>query len=78
MPPRRPARERQIVDTKHGDRFKGFSVVYQRELVQCGKAKCRRWHGPYWYAYTRKDGRARSFYVGKDFRTLAELERARR
>lgn len=81
MPPRKPARERQIVQTKTGDRYKGFAVTYQLERVQCGKAKCRTWHGPYWYAYSRNgDGRARSFYVGKKFRTLRELdaERARK
>ena len=69
-------KERQIAETKAGERFEGMAVTYQLEFVQCGKAKCRKWHGPYWYAYTRKDGRARSLYIGKEFRTLTQLKRA--
>ena len=48
------------------------TALYQQELVQCGKPKCkrcRRWpaHGPYWYAYawSQKTKRLVSTYVGK-------------
>ena len=41
-------------------------VTYRQQAVRCGKPGCTRCpHGPYWYAYWREDGRARSRYVGK-------------
>jgi hypothetical protein len=51
---------------------------YQRELVKCGKARCKRCkrkptHGPYWYLYQwlpgkhGARGRLRSTYIGKEF-----------
>ena len=41
-------------------------VTYRQQSVRCGKPSCTRCpHGPYWYAYWREDGRARSRYVGK-------------
>ncbi len=51
-------------------------VVYQLELRQCGKARCRicnsgGGHGPYWYAYGRgANGRRWSRYIGREFREL--------
>jgi hypothetical protein len=51
------------------------AITYQLELVLCGKAKCTRWHGPYWYAYWWRGTRQFSRYVGKirrDF-TVHEL-----
>ncbi|TFH54295.1 MAG: hypothetical protein E4G89_00290 [Methanothrix sp.] len=45
------------------------SYVLQR--VKCGKPSCRcarpggELHGPYWYLFTKKDGKTRSKYVGK-------------
>lgn len=47
----------------------GGSYVLQR--VKCGKPSCRcarpggELHGPYWYLFTKKDGKTRSKYVGK-------------
>lgn len=52
-------------------------ITVQRELVRCGKAKCRRCrkrptHGPYWYAYIWRPtkngvgGRLVSRYIGKE------------
>lgn len=54
---------RVVVETRAGG--------LQRELVRCGKAKCKRCrrratHGPYWYRYTSKAGRMVSTYVGKE------------
>lgn len=46
------------------------AVVYQLELVKCGK-KCKKCpHGPYWYAYYREGGRQISKYIGKEFKRL--------
>lgn len=46
------------------------SVSYQLERVRCGKDCKGCPHGPYWYAYYRKDGRVVSKYVGKEFKRL--------
>lgn len=48
----------------------GDGTVFQRELVKCGKAKCKKCrkrpaHGPYWYAYQWREGKTVSRYVGK-------------
>jgi len=55
--------------------WRGVERFLQRELVKCGKAKCRRCrrrpaHGPYWYAYTwnPKTKRLSSKYVGKELK----------
>ena len=46
------------------------------ELVLCGKAKCKRLHGPYWYAYWQgPGGHTRKIYIGK---ALPPEVRARR
>jgi hypothetical protein len=53
-------------------------ATLRKQLVQCGKAGCRKWHGPYWYAFWKVDGRTRSAYVGSDRRMrelVAERER---
>ena len=48
----------------------GGSYVLQK--VKCGKPSCRcsrpggDLHGPYWYLFTKKDGKTRSKYVGKN------------
>jgi hypothetical protein len=39
------------------------SYVLQR--VQCGKHCKGCPHGPYWYLYTKKDGKTRCKYIGK-------------
>jgi hypothetical protein len=50
-------------------------ATLRRELVLCGKAKCKRLHGPYWYAYWQQGARTRKVYVGKE---LPSELRARR
>jgi hypothetical protein len=55
------------------DKIGDSSVTYQLEHVQCGKSRCRRWHGPYWYAYWTSGGKTRSLYVGKKLRPAAEI-----
>lgn len=40
--------------------------TYRQEWVRCGK-DCRACpHGPYWYAYWREGGKARSQYIGRE------------
>lgn len=45
-------------------------ITRQLERVRCGKPSC--WcargggHGPYWYAYLRKNGKLVSKYLGKN------------
>jgi len=49
----------------------GVAVSYRPQYRRCGKAGCvacapgSPGHGPYWYAFWREDGRARSRYLGK-------------
>jgi hypothetical protein len=59
-------------------------VLYQREYVRCGKARCKRCassatHGPYWYAYRWSSTLSRvvSTYIGREFAELA-AERPKR
>ena len=48
----------------------GGSYVLQK--VRCGKPTCRcarageELNGPYWYLFTKKDGKTRSKYLGKN------------
>lgn len=53
-------------------------VTYQLQYRKCGKEYCKtcrdgQGHGPYWYAYWRKDGIKRSGYIGKTHPDLVEL-----
>jgi hypothetical protein len=63
------------------DRIDGRAVTYQLEKIKCGKGKCRKWHGPYWYAYWRFGTRKRTLYIGKRLRPANtvrnELEKRR-
>jgi len=52
-------------------------IVYTTERVNCGSplcSVCRRgtYHGPYYYAYMRRGGAVRCFYVGKPGRKRQE------
>lgn len=78
---KRKPKHKQIVEVLPGaDSIDGRSVTYQRELVKCGKPKCRKWHGPYWYAYWTWGKRTRTLYIGKVRRSAhsVRLERDRR
>lgn len=48
-------------------------VTYQQRYVLCGKKKCKRLHGPYWYASWKEGERVRTRYIGKKFRKLVRL-----
>jgi hypothetical protein len=45
---------------------------YLLQMVKCGKPTCHcakpggKLHGPYWYMFTKKDGKGRSKYIGKN------------
>lgn len=60
---------REVVETHSAGK-----VTYRRELVKCGKKKCKcnkgKLHGPYWYSYSWNGKKLSSTYIGK---TLKEL-----
>src|SRR5918998_1608995 len=46
------------------------SGTLRLERVKCGKDRCKKCaegegHGPYWYLYSRKNGKLTSRYIGK-------------
>lgn len=51
-------------------------ITYQLERVKCGKKSCKcmrgKLHGPYWYGYQRKNGKLRSWYIGKTFKIQSQ------
>lgn len=59
------------------DQLDGASVTYQAECVKCGKPKCSKWHGPYWYAYWSSGGKTRSLYIGKLLQPAAVVANAK-
>ena len=52
-------------------------VTMRLELVDCGKARCGKWHGPYWHAYRKVGGRTFKVYVGKKYDERKAVERLR-
>jgi uncharacterized protein YgiM (DUF1202 family) len=59
-----PQARKQIVEERTVE-----NQTYRLEMVRCGKEKCKcsrgELHGPYWYSYTRVNGKVKSQYVGK-------------
>lgn len=54
--------------------FRDGKYTYRKELVWCGK-NCRGCpHGPYWYAYWRKDGVEHCRYIGKNLRLIGQIK----
>ena len=47
----------------------------RQEHTLCGKARCDKPHGPYWYGYRSIAGKTKKIYIGKKKPTLADLER---
>lgn len=83
MPKARKRGRRIVVETKQDTSatLGRRSVTYQRELVTCGKAKCGKLHGPYWYAYWRttqgelfESARVVKRYIGKHFKQLTRAD----
>ena len=64
---------REVVEVK---KIKG--VTYQHEKIRCGNPTCKcakgSLHGPYWYAYSKKNGKLSSKYIGKNL--LADVNPA--
>lgn len=63
-----PAAGREVVA-----QIKRAGKVYQQELVNCGKERCKKCaagpsHGPYWYSYWWEGGKTRSAYIGKELK----------
>jgi hypothetical protein len=60
-----PQSRKQIVEERRVD-----SQTYRLEMVRCGKEKCKcsqgKLHGPYWYSYSRIEGKVKSQYIGKN------------
>jgi hypothetical protein len=69
---KREPQPKQILESRHGNDGR-HAITYQLELVRCGKARCERWHGPYWYAYWKTGGRTKKRYIGKHFRELVPI-----
>jgi hypothetical protein len=53
----------------------GRAITFELRWIQCGKARCRKWHGPYWYAEQRKGDRVRWVYVGRELDVAKACER---
>ena len=67
-----PKTDREVVETKKEGR-----ITYQSEMVKCGKSNCRcatdgQLHGPYWYGYQKQGQKLKSWYVGKELKSLGE------
>lgn len=70
--------ESRSIDADPQHPWKG-TITMQRELVNCGKKKCRKCrtrasHGPYWYAYRQqeyqgrnREAKTRTAYIGKRY-----------
>ena len=68
---RRGARELAPVKLKT-ERIGRVAVLYELRHVLCGKPRCRKLHGPYWYAYWKRGGRVRTAYIGRRWVSLSE------
>ncbi len=64
---------REVVETRSAGK-----VTYRRELVKCGKKKCKcnkgKLHGPYWYTYSWNGKKLSSTYLGKTLKELPSVE----
>lgn len=69
MGKKRLAKKPPALHVKH-TRERGHGITYELRHVLCGKANCRKLHGPYWYAYWTAGGRVRTCYIGKKFQRV--------
>lgn len=54
-------------------KIKVDGLSYLQRRVRCCNERCLSCpHGPYWYVITRRHGKTREVYIGKDFMTLSE------
>jgi hypothetical protein len=47
------------------------NAILRQEYVKCGNPDCENLHGPYLYAYWKRDKKLKKRYVGKNFEHLA-------
>lgn len=66
----RSALVREVRKDRQSTRTGTRAVLYQLELIRCGKGRCCP-HGPYWFAYWRHAGKRWKRYVGQEFKTLS-------
>src|SRR5215213_6071122 len=70
-----PPSRKQVVEERTID-----NITYCLEGVRCGKENCKcargKLHGPYWYSYTRIEGKVKSKYIGK--KLPPEVEKRKR
>jgi hypothetical protein len=72
--PRRPIpRPSESASLERAIRRVPRGATLRLQWVDCGK--CRKWHGPYWYAFWFVDGKTRSEYVGSDRKLAAFVAR---
>ena len=62
-------KDKDIVAEIRQAKSRGGSYVLQ--YTKCGKPTCRcakggKLHGPYWYLYTKRDGKTTCKYIGKN------------
>lgn len=50
------------------------AITLQQKRIRCGKRRCRKLHGPYWYAFFKVDGRTRCRYIGRELPVALERE----
>ena len=60
----RPAKTKTLEEIAESIEHLG-KIVLQRRRILCGKPRCAKFHGPYWYAFWKAGGRTRCRYIGK-------------
>jgi len=70
MAKKRLAKKLEPVGNRH-TKEAGHAITYELRPVLCGKAGCKKEHGPYWYAYWTAGGRVRTVYIGKRFQRVS-------
>jgi hypothetical protein len=68
---RKPKVEHEPIHLTHRWRWsdgrrRQASLTFSLQWIRCGKPACELWHGPYWYAYWKEEGRNRSRYLGRN------------
>lgn len=65
MPKRRTSRTKRKTPKVDAKPVHAGGVTYQQKYIRCGKPTCRKWHGPYWYAFWKRGRSTASRYIGK-------------
>lgn len=71
-------RKKRIFSTIVVQTLKIDGVYYIQRLVPCNNRRCKTCpHGPYWYCRVQRHGKMREIYIGKVFKTLAQVNEER-